>query len=110
MGGSTAPGAAATAGRAGAWWAVSPGSYTLVLMLLAPAVAAAQDVALAYFIAKAIFLDRRGPVAFLILMAIVSDAIGIASIRSGRGSRSTLSANSAASGATVLRSAPYLSR
>ena len=41
-GGSTAPGAAATAGRAGAWWAVSLGSYTLVLMLLAPTVAAAQ--------------------------------------------------------------------
>jgi NhaA family Na+:H+ antiporter len=43
-------------------------------------VAAAQDVALAYFIAKAIFVHRRGPVAFLILMAIVSDGIGIASI------------------------------
>jgi hypothetical protein len=36
-------------------------------------VAAAQDDALAYFIAKAIFLNRRGP-------AIVSDAIAIAAI------------------------------
>jgi NhaA family Na+:H+ antiporter len=43
-------------------------------------VAAAQDVALAYFIAKAIFLRRRGPVGFLLVMAIVSDAIAIASI------------------------------
>ena len=43
-------------------------------------VAAAQDVALSYFIAKLIFLGRRGPVGFLILMAIVSDAVGIASI------------------------------
>ena len=43
-------------------------------------VAAAQDVALAYFIAKAIFLERRGPVGFLLVMAIVSDAIAIASI------------------------------
>jgi NhaA family Na+:H+ antiporter len=43
-------------------------------------VAAAQDVALAYFIAKAIFRERRGPVGFLLVMAIVSDAIAIASI------------------------------
>jgi NhaA family Na+:H+ antiporter len=43
-------------------------------------VAAAQDVALAYFIAKAIFLERRGPVGFLLVMAIVSDAIAIISI------------------------------
>ena len=43
-------------------------------------VAAAQDVALAYFIAKAIFVDRRGPVGFLLVMAIASDAIAIASI------------------------------
>jgi NhaA family Na+:H+ antiporter len=43
-------------------------------------VAAAQDVALAYFIAKAIFLERRGPIGFLLVMAIVSDAIAIASI------------------------------
>ena len=43
-------------------------------------VAAAQDVALAYFIAKAIFLERRGPVGFLLVMAIVSDAIAIAGV------------------------------
>jgi NhaA family Na+:H+ antiporter len=43
-------------------------------------VAAAQDVALAYFIAKAIFQERRGPVGFLLIIAIVSDAIAIASI------------------------------
>jgi NhaA family Na+:H+ antiporter len=43
-------------------------------------VAAAQDIALAYFIAKAIFRNRRGPVGFLIVMAIVSDAIGIGSV------------------------------
>jgi len=43
-------------------------------------VAAAQDVALAYFIARAIFLERRGPVAFLLVMAIVSNAIAVASI------------------------------
>ena len=43
-------------------------------------VAAAQDVALAYFIAKAIFLERRGPIGFLLVMAIVSDTIAIASI------------------------------
>jgi NhaA family Na+:H+ antiporter len=43
-------------------------------------VAAAQDVALAYFIAKAIFLEREGPVGFLLVLAIVSDAIAIVSI------------------------------
>ena len=43
-------------------------------------VAAAQDVALAYFIAKAIFRERRGPVGFLLVMAIVTDALAIASI------------------------------
>jgi Na+:H+ antiporter, NhaA family len=43
-------------------------------------VATAQDVALAYFLAKAIFGVRRGPVGFLLVMAIVSDAIAIASI------------------------------
>ena len=43
-------------------------------------VAAAQDVALAYFIAKAIFQERRGPVGFLLIITIVSDAIAIASI------------------------------
>lgn len=43
-------------------------------------VAAAQDVALGYFIAKAIFRERRGPVDFLIIMAIVSNAIAIVSI------------------------------
>jgi NhaA family Na+:H+ antiporter len=43
-------------------------------------VAAAQDVALAYFIAKAIFRQRQGPIGFLLVMAIVSDAIAVASI------------------------------
>jgi NhaA family Na+:H+ antiporter len=43
-------------------------------------VAAAQDVALAYLIAKVIFQERRGPVGFLLIIAIVSDAIAIAGI------------------------------
>ena len=43
-------------------------------------VAAAQDVAFAYFIARFVFPRRRGPVAFLMLLAIVSNALAIASI------------------------------
>ena len=43
-------------------------------------VAAALDVAFSYFIAKAIFPRRRGPVAFLLLIAVVSDALGVVSI------------------------------
>jgi NhaA family Na+:H+ antiporter len=50
------------------------------MLLEAWPVAAAQDVALAYFIAKAVFQERRGPVGFLLIIAIVSDAIAIASI------------------------------
>ena len=50
------------------------------MLLEAWPVAAAQDVALAYFIAKAIFDERRGPIGFLLVVAIVSDAIAIASI------------------------------
>jgi NhaA family Na+:H+ antiporter len=50
------------------------------MLLEAWPVAAAQDVALAYFIAKAIFPDRRGPAGFLLVMAIVSDALAIISI------------------------------
>ena len=46
-------------------------------------VAAALDVAFAYFIARAIFPRRRGPVAFLLLLAIVSNALGIVSIAIG---------------------------
>lgn len=46
-------------------------------------VAAALDVAFAYFIAKAIFPRRRGPVAFLLLLAIVSNALGIVTIAIG---------------------------
>jgi NhaA family Na+:H+ antiporter len=46
-------------------------------------VAAALDVAFAYFIAKAIFPRRRGPVAFLLLLAIVSNALGIVGIAIG---------------------------
>jgi NhaA family Na+:H+ antiporter len=40
-------------------------------------VAAALDVAFAYFIAKAIFPNREGPIAFLLLIAVVSDALGV---------------------------------
>ena len=43
-------------------------------------VAAALDVAFTYFIAKAIFPSRRGPIAFLLLVAVVSDGLGIVSI------------------------------
>ena len=43
-------------------------------------VAAALDVAFAYFIAKAIFPRRNGPIAFLLLIAVVSDALGVVSI------------------------------
>jgi Na+:H+ antiporter, NhaA family len=43
-------------------------------------VAAALDVAFAYFIAKAICLRREGPIAFLLLIAVVSDALGVVSI------------------------------
>ena len=50
------------------------------MLLEAWPVAAAQDVALAYFIAKAVFGERRGPVGFLLIIAIVSDAIAIAGI------------------------------
>jgi NhaA family Na+:H+ antiporter len=50
------------------------------MLLEAWPVAAAQDVALAYFVAKAIFQARRGPVGFLLIVAIVSDAIAIASL------------------------------
>jgi NhaA family Na+:H+ antiporter len=50
------------------------------MLLEAWPVAAAQDVALAYVVAKAIFQGRRGPVGFVLIIAIVSDAIAIASI------------------------------
>ena len=43
-------------------------------------VAAALDVAFAYFIAKAIFPRHEGPIAFLLLIAVVSDAFGVVSI------------------------------
>ena len=43
-------------------------------------VAAALDVVFAYFIAKAIFAPREGPIAFLLLTAVVSDAFGVMSI------------------------------
>ena len=43
-------------------------------------VAAAQDVAFAYFIARFVFPRRRGPVAFLMLVAIVSNALAIVTI------------------------------
>lgn len=50
------------------------------MLLDAWPVTAALDVAFAYFIAKAIFPRRRGPVAFLLLLAIVSDALGVVGI------------------------------
>ena len=43
-------------------------------------VAGALDVAFAYFIATAIFPRRREPIAFLLLIAIVSDALGVVTI------------------------------
>ena len=43
-------------------------------------VAAGMDVVVAYFIAKALFPRRRGPVAFLILLAIASNALAILSV------------------------------
>jgi NhaA family Na+:H+ antiporter len=43
-------------------------------------VAAGMDLAFTYFIAKALFPQRRGPVAFLLLLAIVSDALALVSI------------------------------
>ena len=43
-------------------------------------VAAGMDVAFAYFIAKWLFPRRRGPVAFLLVVAIVSDALALVSI------------------------------
>ena len=43
-------------------------------------VAAALDVAFAYVIAKAIFPRREGPIAFLLLTAIVTDALGVVSV------------------------------
>ena len=50
------------------------------MLLEAWPVAAAQDVAVAYFIARAIFQQRRGPVGFLLIVAIVSDFIAVAGI------------------------------
>jgi NhaA family Na+:H+ antiporter len=50
------------------------------MLLEAWPVAAAQDVAVAYFIARAIFQQRRGPVGFLLIIAIVSDFIAVAGI------------------------------
>ncbi|HEY6893118.1 MAG TPA: Na+/H+ antiporter NhaA, partial [Rhodanobacteraceae bacterium] len=43
-------------------------------------VAAAQDLALAYFIAKTVFPGRRGPMSFLLVVAAVSDAVAIAAM------------------------------
>lgn len=43
-------------------------------------VAAGMDVAFAYFVAKVIFQRRPGPVAFLLLLAIVSDALAMISV------------------------------
>ena len=50
------------------------------MLLEAWPVAVAQDVAVAYFIARAIFQQRQGPVGFLLLIAIVSDFIAVAGI------------------------------
>ena len=43
-------------------------------------VASGMDVVFAYFIAKVIFPRRRGPVAFLLLLAIVSNALALVSV------------------------------
>lgn len=43
-------------------------------------VSAAQDLALAYFIARTLFPGRRGPMSFLLVVAVVSDAVAIATI------------------------------
>ncbi|MFA5910504.1 MAG: Na+/H+ antiporter NhaA [Vicinamibacterales bacterium] len=55
-------------------------SYGEFRLLRGWPVAAAQDVAFAYLIARLIFPRRRGPVAFLLAVAIVSNALGILSI------------------------------
>jgi NhaA family Na+:H+ antiporter len=43
-------------------------------------VAAAQDLALAYFIARTVFPGRRGPMTFLLVVAAASDALAVATI------------------------------
>jgi NhaA family Na+:H+ antiporter len=43
-------------------------------------VAAAMDMAFAYFIAKAVFPRRLGPTAFLLVIALVSNTVGILSL------------------------------
>ena len=65
-------------------------------------VAAGMDVAFAYFIAKALFPRRRGPVAFLLLLAIVSDALALVSVAIWYPAPSGYSAALALMGAAVL--------
>jgi NhaA family Na+:H+ antiporter len=55
-------------------------SHSEFMLLDGWPVAAALDVAFAYFIAKAIFPRRQGPIAFLLLIAVLSDAFGVVSI------------------------------
>lgn len=55
-------------------------SYDEVRLLRGWPVAAAQDVAFSYVVAKTIFPRRNGPVAFLLAVAIVSNALGVVSI------------------------------
>ena len=76
------PGVAALGGVLGAtavYLFAVQSQYEFMLLDAWP-VAAAQDVAFAYFIARFIFAQRRGPVAFLMLLAIVSNAVAVVSI------------------------------
>ena len=55
-------------------------SHYEFMLLYGWPVAAGMDVAVAYLVAKAIFPRRRGPVAFLLVLAIVGDALAILSV------------------------------
>ena len=57
-------------------------TYEFMLLDAWP-VAAGHDIAFAWFLGKGIFPRRRSPVAFLLLLAIVSDALGLVSIAIG---------------------------
>jgi NhaA family Na+:H+ antiporter len=66
-------------GAAGVYTFYVTSQYEFMLLYGWP-VAAGMDVAFAYFLAKALFPGRRGPVAFLLLLAIVSDALALVSV------------------------------
>jgi Na+:H+ antiporter, NhaA family len=63
-------------GASGVYFLYLQSHYEFMLLDGWPVVAA-LDVAFAYFIAKAIFLSREEPIAFLLLIAVVSDALGV---------------------------------